>query len=167
MKAKALIDLGASSTKMAIVDYGVVRQSHTINKGAQDITVDISRSLGISFVKAEEIKRRVGLIPTIGEDDLQKVVSPIVDYIFSEVNNVISNYQKKHSRAVDKIVLIGGGSMLKGLVDVARNNVDVPVVLGQPFDKVEVPAFLQEVLVEEGPSFATAIGLAMRAAQEL
>lgn len=167
MKAKALVDLGASSTKIAIVDYGVVRQSHTISKGAQDLTVDISRSLGISFVKAEEIKRRVGLIPTVGEDDLQKVVSPIIDYIFNEISVVISDYQKKHSRVVDKIVLIGGGSMLKGLIDVARNSVDAPIVIGKPFDRVEVPAFLQDILIEEGPSFATGIGVAMRALQEM
>ena len=162
LNAKVLIDLGASTTKMTIVDYGVVRQSHTINKGAQDITTAISHSLGISFGKAEEVKRKVGLLERFGEQELGTMINPILDYIFSEVNNVMVKFQEKYNRPIDKIILIGGGAMLKGIVDVARNRVDVPVIVGEPFNKVETPAFLEEVLREAGPGFAVAIGLALR-----
>jgi type IV pilus assembly protein PilM len=162
LNAKALIDLGASTTKMTIVDYGVVRESHTINKGAQDITTAISHSLGVSFGKAEEIKRKVGLLERFGEQELGSTISPILDYIFSEINNVMIKFQEKHNRPIDKVVLIGGGALLKGVVDLARKSVDVPVVVGEPFNKVETPAFLEEVLREAGPGFAVAVGLGLR-----
>jgi Tfp pilus assembly PilM family ATPase len=36
------------------------------------------------------------------------------------------------------------------------------VVLGTPFDKVEAPAFLGDVLKDAGPEFSVAVGLALR-----
>ena len=41
----------------------------------------------------------------------------------------------------------------------------IEVVLGDPFAKVEYPAFLQTVLKGAGPTFATALGLAIRGLQ--
>jgi Tfp pilus assembly PilM family ATPase len=43
----------------------------------------------------------------------------------------------------------------------------VPVVMGDPFSKIEFPAFLENVLRQAGPSFAVAIGLALRKLQDL
>jgi type IV pilus assembly protein PilM len=161
-----MVDLGAASTKVAVVDYGIVRTSHTINKGAQDITMAISRSLGVSFTKAEEIKRRVGLVERVAEGEIAASVEPVVEYIFSELNKVVLNYQKKHSRSVDNITLIGGGALLQGITPVAEHALNLPVTLGAPFNKVESPAFLAPVLAEAGPGFAVAIGLALRVLQE-
>jgi len=48
-----VVDFGASITKIAIVDHGMVRMVHTINKGSQDITLAISHSLNIEFERAE------------------------------------------------------------------------------------------------------------------
>lgn len=76
-------------------------------------------------------------------------------------------YQKEHKRAVDKIILIGGGAMMKGVGDVAREVIGLPVVMGAPFDKVEAPVFLSNVLKETGPEFAVAIGLALRKLEDL
>jgi cell division ATPase FtsA len=65
------------------------------------------------------------------------------------------------------VVLIGGGSALKGVVDVAKNNFQTEVVAGNPFSKVVTPAFLEKVLSETGPEFAVAMGIALRRLQEL
>ncbi len=167
MNAVAILDIGAATAKMAIVDYGIVRLSHTIGKGSQDITVAISRSLGVDFAKAEEIKRRVGLVEQPGAENVSGTVSTIVEYIFTEVNKVITSYQEREKRAVTKIVLIGGGSLLHGLLDVAKTSFEIPVEIGQAFDKVEYPAFLDKVLKETGPGFSVAVGLALRHLEEI
>jgi len=164
--ATVVVDLGASTTKIAIIDYGVARLSHTINKGAQDITHAISRSLNIPFGKAEEIKRKIGLVEKVNGGSLLATLSPTVEYIFSEVNQVMINYQKKHNRSVDKVILIGGGATLKGIKEVATAHVSAPIVFGNPFERVVTPTFLSPVLAEIGPSFAVSIGLALRVLQE-
>lgn len=167
LSATTILDIGAGSSKIAIVDYGIVRLSHTIPKGSQDITMSIANSLNVPFNKAEEIKRRLGLVGDVEKGDLVELISPTVEYIFAEANKTMLKYQKDHKRPINKIVLIGGGAMLKGILDVARNIVGVPVVLGLPFDKVEAPSFLNNVLKEAGPEFAVAIGLALRKLEDL
>lgn len=168
MQAVVMLDIGATTSKLAIIDYGVVRQSHTIGKGSQDITLAISRSLGVDFDKAEEIKRRVGLIESMGEDaQIRNTVSTIMEYIFAEANKVIAAYQNRERRVVTKVVIIGGGGLLKGLLDLAATNFECSVVLGEAFAKVEYPAFLDKVLKETGPGFAVATGLALRHLEEL
>ncbi len=167
MNATVMLDIGASNTKMAIVDYGIVRSSHTIPKGSQDITLALSRSLGVDFAKAEEIKRTVGLVEHYDGRNVSVTVNSIVEFIFSEVSKVISRYQEKNRRSVNKIVLIGGGALLRGLVEVAGKNFEIPVTLGKPFEMVAAPAFLTPILGEAGPGFAVAIGLALRHLQTL
>lgn len=162
MAPTAILDLGASTTKMAIVDYGIIRVSHTISKGAQDVTLAVSRALGVDFAKAEEIKRKVGLVERLGDQEIAKTVSNIVEYVFLEVNKAITAYQEKYRRAVSKIILIGGGALLKGLMPLASRSFEIPVVPGRPFEKVQTPAFLEEILSEAGSGFAVATGLALR-----
>jgi type IV pilus assembly protein PilM len=172
-----VLDIGAGTSKAAIIDRGVVRLSHTINKGSQDITYALAKSLGVSFKEAEEVKRTVGLTERISEElaknpsiayagGLKDIIAPILDYIFYEANNVIINYQNKHKRSVSRVILIGGGASLKGILDAARKNFDAEVVHGDPFKKLEVPAFLESVLRDAGPEFAVSIGLALRELQE-
>ncbi len=163
----AIVDMGAASTKMVIVDKGTVKLSHSISKGSQDVSLGISRSMGIPFAKAEEIKRKIGLSEKMGSADFAKSVSPTVEYIFSEVSRVMIDYQKKRNRAVDRVILIGGGVLLKGIEQIAKENIYAPVEMGNPFARVEAPAFLENVLKEIGPSFAVSIGLALRALEEL
>ncbi len=165
--ATVIIDMGAATTKMVIIDQGIVRMSHTINKGAQDVTLAIARSMSFSFIKAEEIKRKVGLVEKVGDKDLGETLSPIVEYIFNEVGQVMVEYQKKHNRSIEQAVLIGGGALLPGLFEMAKENIYAPVVLGTPFDRVEAPAFLENILNKVGPEFAVSIGLALRGLEEL
>lgn len=163
LSATVLVDFGAGTTKVAIIDYGVVRLSHTINKGAQDITVALSRSLSVSFEKAEEIKRKIGLVEEVTESgEVREVISPIVEYIIEEIKRIIIDYQRKQSISIDKVIVVGGGSQLRGILDLAKKELQLPVEIGQPFNRIETPAFMENIFKEAGPSFAVAIGLALR-----
>ncbi|MEK7610337.1 MAG: type IV pilus assembly protein PilM [Patescibacteria group bacterium] len=167
MTVTVILDIGASTSKVTVVDYGIVRLSHTIGKGAQDITLSIARALGVDFAKAEEIKRRVGLVEHLEGGDISSTVNTIVEYIFSETNKVLMLYQEQQKRAVSKIVLLGGGALLKGLLEMAAKSFAAPVELGNPFAKTQAPAFLEKALASTGPGFAVATGLALRQLAEL
>ena len=58
--------------------------------------------------------------------------------------------------------MIGGGVLLKGIVDVAKAKFGADVILGNPFERIQAPAFLEKVLAESGPEFGVAAGLALR-----
>jgi type IV pilus assembly protein PilM len=156
-----LLDFGASKTKVSIVEAGIVRIFHVVNRGSQDISRNISQSLGISFDEAEKNKRSVGLDATI-DPKVEKIIHASIDYIFSDIKSVVLNYEKKYNKNVSKIVLVGGGSLLKGLLEHTKKSFNIETVLSDPFSKTEAPAFLEPILKVSGPEFSVALGLALR-----
>ncbi|MBP6884624.1 MAG: type IV pilus assembly protein PilM [Candidatus Pacebacteria bacterium] len=162
LSAVLLIDFGASKTKLAIVEYGIVRSFHIVNRGSFDITSNISKSLSIPFEQAEDRKRDIGLLGTGNDKQVSDIAKIAVDYIFSESASAISNFERKYNKPISKIILTGAGSMLKGFHEQAQETFRVETIKGNPFDKVEVPAFITKVLAETGPEFAVALGLALR-----
>lgn len=160
-----LIDFGASRTKISLVEFGMVKGFHTINRGGADISDSISKSLSVPFAKAEEMKKEFGLYGNPVEKELADIIKTHVDYIFGETNNVLLGYEKKYNRTISKVILTGGGCLLKGLTEVATSNFRAEIEVGHPFAKVGAPAFLSKVLDTTGPEFAVAIGLALRKLQ--
>ncbi|HUC88633.1 MAG TPA: type IV pilus assembly protein PilM [Candidatus Paceibacterota bacterium] len=156
-----LIDFGASKTKLSIVEAGIVRVFHVVNRGSQDITKNISSSLGITFTEAEKLKRTVGL-NAAKNANVASIVRLSTDYIFSDTNSVVLAYEKKYNKSISKVIMIGGGSLLEGLLPLAAANFHIEVAYGNPFSKTEAPAFLQPILETSGPEFTVAVGLALR-----
>ncbi len=161
-----IFDMGAGATKLYIVEMGIVRTSHTINRGSQDITNALAQSLGINVAEAEKLKRDKGLIAE-GNTGGVEAASIILGYIFAEVNRVLVGYQRKNGKVVRRVILTGGGSVLKGILPFAKENLESEVELADPFAKVDAPAFLQGVLKDAGPQFTVALGVALRQLQEL
>ena len=160
-----LMDFGASRTKLSIVEFGTVKSFHTVNRGGADISDSISKSLNLPFAKAEELKKEYGIFENPSEKNLAETIKTHLDYIFSETNGVLLGYEKKYGRTISKVILTGGGSLMKGIKEIASNNFKAEVEIGHPFSKVGAPAFLEKVLETTGPEFAIALGLALRKLQ--
>lgn len=163
----AIFDMGAVATKIYISERGVVKESHIINKGSQDITISISKSLQVTIEKAEKIKRNLGEGSVSDQKNVYDIVSLTLDYIFSEAGALLLAYQKKHNKSIVKVYLTGGGVAMQGFFDIARSRFETEVVLGNPFGKVDAPAFLADLLKQAGLDFAVAVGIALRKLQEL
>lgn len=157
-----IIDLGAAVSRIVIVDAGFLKFSHSVDRGAQAITTAISRSLNIGFERAEEMKRRIGLSIMPEYAELVKVIEPMVNMIFAEAKQSMLAYRTKYNDSVGKVILTGGGALLKGMVDFTVKSLGVETVLADPFLKTDCPIFLQESLREIGPVFANATGLALK-----
>ncbi|MCX6703115.1 MAG: type IV pilus assembly protein PilM [Candidatus Zambryskibacteria bacterium] len=162
-----IFDMGAATTKLFIVERGILRVSHTINRGSQNITSAISKSFGIEVDKAEVMKRHFGLTDTTPDGvNVSKIIILTLDFLFIEANRIILAYEKKYNKNVSKVLLVGGGSSLKGIEALAQKNFQTEVYGGDPFSKVVTPAFLDEILKQTGPQFAVALGLALRRLEE-
>jgi type IV pilus assembly protein PilM len=158
-----IVDIGALKTKVSIVDRGVIQDFHVINKASQDITISLSTALQIGFDEAEDIKKRFGLVEEVPRyPQAREVMQSTLNYIFFEINNVVLNYEKKYNKSINKVILTGGGVMIKGFMDVAPKKFNTEIVLGNPFEKIQAPAFLENILAESGPEFGVAAGLALR-----
>jgi type IV pilus assembly protein PilM len=157
-----LIDFGASKTKLAIVENGIVRVFHIINRGSVDISNGISKSMNLPFQKAEELKRSIGLLGAGNDKNISDIARLSIDFIFSETNSIILNYEKKYNKALSKVYLTGGGVLIKGMAEAAAAKFRSEVIIADPFSRTETPAFLAEILKGIGPEFSIATGLALR-----
>ena len=159
-----VLDMGAETTKLAVVDFGILRMQHIINMGSQDISMTLSKMLKINIDEAEEMKREQGLLGD-NKEAIAAIQIPL-GHIVTEINRFVANYKKKNTRPIDKIILTGGGILLKGLPEFARKKIDIKIEVGDPFSRIETPIFLQDTLKTAGPEFSVAIGLAIKALQE-
>jgi type IV pilus assembly protein PilM len=158
-----IIDIGAGITKIATVEYGILRGSHIINRGSQDITRALSMAFGLSIEKAEELKRDPSLLDEETKKRFVDIVSLPFGHIFSEANSVLLDYQKKHNKVINKVIFSGGGVLIPGFSDIAKNVFKTEVIVGDPFARLEAPVFLRETLKSAGPEFSVAVGLALEA----
>jgi Tfp pilus assembly PilM family ATPase len=116
----------------------------------------------IEFRVAEEMKRTQGLGIVADDSTLEKAFVNILERGFREIHTVMKRYEEEEGIAIEKVVLTGGGALLTGLVPYTRDMLSYPVEVADPFSKVAYPAFLEDTLREAGPSFAVAVGVALR-----
>lgn len=165
----AIIDIGASTTKLYLVELGIVLASHVVTIGSQDITRSLANTTHISLAKAEELKRQAGILSGTPNDDVAKVshaATLTMEQIFTDARRVLLGFQRRYNKVITKVILTGGGATLKGMQDFARQQLDSEVEIANPFARVQAPAFLEDVLKHAGPDFAVAIGLALRRLRE-
>lgn len=157
-----IIDIGAANTKVALVEEGVVRSSHLISAGSQDISVALSHAKEIPMIKAEEMKREFGLPGSSSDAAIAEITRLATDRIFAEADRILAQYQREKRVAVAKVILSGGGSLMKGMLDLAQKSFETNIVYADPFARVDTPAVLEPLLKEAGPEFAVALGLVLR-----
>lgn len=163
-----IIDMGASSTKVYIVERGIVRTSHLINIGSQELTIALTRAFSWNFEHAERIKREQGILPDQSTENpeheqlVRDTLLSTLGRIFVEVNRVLLSYEKKYGKDISRVVLAGGGAGLPGFGEYVKGQVPVEAKLSDPFNKIQTPAFLTDILQEVGPEFAVAVGTALR-----
>jgi type IV pilus assembly protein PilM len=161
-----IFDMGAGASKVYIVERGVIRESHNISRGSQDISLRIAQSMGIDFEYAEKLKRSYGHNSVEHDRQIGEIVDLALEPIFTEAQRVLLTFQKRYSHPIGGVILTGGGCGLKGIETWAAKYFQAEVTVGHPFIKVEAPAFLADVLNNAGLEFAPAIGLALRKLQE-
>lgn len=162
VKPVMVLDIGAASTKIYVIEQGVVALSHSISTGSQDITRAIAVSSGVSISRAEAVKKETG----IGGDPEHGSPELVFSRIFSEARRVLVQYETSHKKSIASVVLTGGGGVTRSLSAYAKDIFSIDVHVANPFIKTEAPAFMRPILEDIGPEFAVAVGLALRKLSE-
>jgi len=147
-----LIDIGGSTTGIAIFSEGSIKHTAILPVGGNYLTSDIATGLRTPFNDAERIKIRYGCavtaripkeeiieVPSVGgREDRQvsrQILGRIVEPRMEEILNlalkeiVRSGYEDLLAAGV---VLTGGTSLLSGINEMAEQIFDMPVRMGNP-----------------------------------
>ena len=162
----ALLDIGAATTKLYVVSSGIIQRTHAMTIGSQDMTLALSQALQLSVADAEKLKRQVGLSDAGNDPRIKQSLDFTLERILGESLRVLRAYENNTGTKISKVILTGGGVLLKGLLAHATAYFEREATLADPFSKVEYPAFLEDTLKEAGPSFAVALGVALRKLSE-
>lgn len=168
-----VVNLGATTTSLAVIEEGDVIHLAVILIGAEHITSDIAIGLRIAIDQAEQLKLATGsanvkAVKKQEEVDLEEVaggnpervslryvteiIAARIEEIFEQVDRELTAAGRSGSLPAGA-VLVGGGAKLPGIVEVARQKLRLPVAIGKPHGV--------ESVVERAsdPAFATAVGL--------
>jgi type IV pilus assembly protein PilM len=152
-----IIDIGARSTGLNVIEGGFLRLSRNLNIGGDTITDKIAQALNISVFRAEQFKKDFGISNSTFIPD---TVKPVLNLIKNEVKQLLTIYQSQNIQ-VEKILLVGGGSNLPGIAGFFED-LNIKVELGNPLAAVGYAKDLEPVLKRYSLSLPIAIGLALR-----
>ena len=167
VKPVLVLDIGASATKVYVVESGIVALSHNITEGGQDVTRTIASAHGLTVQKAESLKKEHGFNFQNNSEYNRNTIELVFSRIFEETKRVLTQFETAHSKSISTIILTGGGGVTKELAAYAQSFFSISIVVADPFGKTQAPAFMRPVLADIGPEFAVAVGLALRKLQEL
>lgn len=172
----SLLDIGGGTTDLAVFEDRTIRHTAVIPVAGNQVTNDIRKGLGVLTEQAEKLKCLHGFayVPSVVDDEpitipgiggrppleidkklLAQIIQPRMEEIFEIAAMEIkrSGYSRHLSAG---IVLTGGGALIKGASELARE------VLGMPV-KIGIPGGFSAGLVREieNPIYATCVGLVL------
>ena len=156
-----IVDIGSTTADICLIEEGVPILNKGIDTGGDFITKAIMNSLNVNKERADQFKRDFGLSST-GNKKIPDVIQQSLNSIINEIKYVFELYQRQGDARIDKIILTGGSAFLPNLPKYLSDLLNLPVIIGDPWDRIIYPLDLKPVLQEIGPRMATSIGLAMR-----
>lgn len=169
----AVLDIGGGTSDFALYQGGTLRFATVLPFGGQRFTQDLAICLRTSIEEAERIKMLYGITPGYSRDAIeidtpyvdgnQVYAQDIADILAARGYELCSLIKKELTQSsleefmTTGLVLTGGGSLLKGMHDIARETFKVPVRIGKP----RLVAMYKESL--DSPMYATSYGLLLHA----
>ncbi len=167
----ALVDVGASLTRLNIVRDGMTLFIRDITGGGQSLTEEIRKTLDISYDVAEAYK--VGASSPSSADvvpvEVNEILEKSVDSIAVEIQRSIDFYMATAESQNLEYILIGGGTgNCHFLRDAVQKRTDVRVELLNVFRTVEADAskFDRAKLEAIAGQATVSIGLALRSKKD-
>src|SRR5262249_35881611 len=171
----AVLDIGADITSLTIFYRDAIRHTAVFPMGGNHFTNDIAVGLRTPVPEAEKIKQNEGCalsglipegersrmveVPSVGgrqprvlsRQILCEILQPRAEEIFSHASEEIQRAGFDR-QILSSVVLVGGGSMMEGVVELAEQVLDLPARHG-------LPDFIGGLRGEiDSPAFATVVG---------
>ena len=169
-----VIDIGGGTTDIAVYTNGAIRHTAVIPIAGDLITRDLAQALRTPYTAAERIKIFHGValenlegldemveVPSVGDRlprqisrrTLASVIGPRVEEILELTLNELRRAGFPEEVLTSGIVLTGGASLLRGVVELAEDVFNLPARIGVP---QEVGILSDRI---RNPRYATVIGL--------
>ncbi len=168
-----VIDIGGATSDISVFEEGNLIHSNVFPVGSSHITNDIAIGLKINIDLAEKVKLHHGT-SSVAEISKREIIDfshldpeeeglvarrEIIEIIEARLVEILSLVNKE-LKSIDRerllpagVILVGGGSKIPGIVDLAKRELRLPAQLGFPLG---LEAFVNTI---DDPSYSTVLGL--------
>lgn len=159
-----IVDLGAKRTSFIIAEGTVPYFTSSIPFSSEGINDAIMKALNINNEEAEKIKVKNGIEGLDKESPIFSSVNPLLENLVVEITKTIDFYGEMSGQhgGIGKIILCGGGSNMKGLVQYLNQRIGKEVLLGNPWINLDLGPELPPIDKDSSVRYATSVGLALR-----
>lgn len=174
----AIVDIGGGTTDLAVFYEGILKHTAVIPFGGENITLDIKNGLGVLKTQAEQMKVQFGsalaeetksnqfiTIPGLRglapKEISVKTLASIIQARMSEILDFVSYHLKQigMERVLNGgIILTGGGSQLKHLIQLTEYQTGLNARIGLPNEHLAA-GHIDELAK---PMYATCLGLILK-----
>ena len=175
----AIVDIGGGTTDLAVFYEGILKHTAVIPFGGENITNDIKTGLGVLKTQAEQMKVQFGsalaneaktnafiTIPGLrgmpAKEISVKNLANIIQARMSEIMDFVTYHLKQvgldHKMLNGGIVLTGGGSQLKHLIQLTEYVTSLNARIGYPTEHLTA-GHIEELAK---PTYSTCIGLILK-----
>lgn len=162
-----VVDIGIEGTGYFIYHDGYPAFSSSGSVSGQMFTDAVAKYYELEWKKAEHFKTKVGLGNNKKErEEALRLYSPLLSTLIQEIEKTMvfydENLRGKTNKKVDKIIVCGGGSNLKGIIPFLSINLKMNITQGDPWKNVLLDKGIPPVSKEEAQSYITVIGLGIK-----
>lgn len=157
-----LVDIGALSTNIAVIDQGFVKLNVFSDIGGASLTSAIANGLGINVKRAEELKKQKGLKAGPAEYELSTLPLPYLDAIIGEAIRAKNKFEREQNKKIEKIFLAGGGANLTGIEEYFTKQMGMSVSIGNALSGLSHSPETEILAKQLGSELAIAAGLAIK-----
>jgi len=171
----AVLDIGGGTSDLAIYQDDTIRHTRVIPIAGNHFTNDIAIGLRTTIKEAERVKKEYGIAceQVLLEDELIElavahgqttqlicvsellaIIKPRAQELLTLVHEEIIAHHMR-SYVTTGLVLTGGGSLLRGIQEMAQQIFNIPVRIGNPRTPLHVPQILCN------PMYATGYGMVL------
>jgi cell division protein FtsA len=173
----AVLDIGGGTSDLALYQHGNIRHTMVLPVAGNHFTNDVAVGLRTTIAEAERIKREYGyaLLELLPKDELFEVemvhgrqknivcASELVSILQPRAHEILTLVHQEIVKnkllgaMPSGLVITGGGSLLRGMKELAERIFSVPVRIGTVRVEYDLPESLTS------PMYATGYGLILQA----
>lgn len=161
-----ILDVGAWSSTITIVEREMVHGYVSVPIGGSSITQLIADTLSLSFEEADKLKKSKGVFGAL--EDKRDVMESHLRLIVSEIEKAAKFHEQHTGRPVGQLIVSGGTALAVDFMDYLAKTTGYKIVSGDPLmsKQIEFSGVYSQSDREEfigmKESFASTVGLATR-----
>jgi type IV pilus assembly protein PilM len=160
-QAIVIVNMGAENTDLVVCTRSAVWQ-RCVTMGGNAFTKAIAETFKLNFEKAEKLKRTAPMSKYARQ--ILQAMKPVFTDLASEMQRSIGFYTNSNpSTKIVKIIALGGGTKMRGLVNYLQQTIQVPIERPDAFKKLVISADVSAAKFHESVcDFGIVYGLALQ-----